>query len=201
MPPVLAISGKRLFGKDTLARLLCDQAAAAGRPLVRRAFADESKEAFVARLAEAGHSVDLERLSTDRAYKEEWRPRLTEFTEAELARDPQVFCKRVFEAPLPEGVWGFLISDLRLEVEVDCLRERGAFLARLHCSDEVRAELGWSHVPGVDDHRTETELDDRRDWDAELENPGDLAAFGARAEALLEQFFETIDSQGGGSAS
>ena len=186
---VLAISGKRFYGKDTLAELLCDLAQQAGKPLLRHALADQSKEGFADSHTAAGAPVDARRLKTDRLYKERWRPELTAYTEAELARDPLVFCKRLLAAARGQAAPAILISDLRLLCELEWLRERGAFLARLHVEGSVRAGFGWSFQEGVDDHRTETELDGRSDWDAVVVNPGTRAGLEEEAVALLAAFW------------
>ena len=47
--PVLALSGKRFSGKDTLAAFLVESAAKRGHALITHAFAAESKRLFVAR--------------------------------------------------------------------------------------------------------------------------------------------------------
>ena len=95
--PLLAISGKRFSGKDTLAALLVESAARHGVTVQTYAFAAECKRLFVAREAARGVEVELERLQNDRAYKEHWRPLLTAFTVESLARDPLVFCRSVAE--------------------------------------------------------------------------------------------------------
>lgn len=180
---VLALSGKRFAGKDTLAAIVGELARARGRTLATFAFADESKRAFAAELA---GEVELERLLRDRAYKEAWRPRLTAFTVAALGRDPLAFCRAVAErvAATPEPV---MITDLRLRGEHESLRARFALrVIRVSRPDALRAASGWRRVPEVDDHPTETELDDPALWDEELVNDGDLAGLRARALARAD---------------
>jgi len=92
---LLAVSGKRFSGKDTFAAALVEHARRRGVTLATYAFADQSKRLFVAEEAQRGVTVDLARLLGDRAYKEQWRPRLTAFTVAAIAADPLVFCREV----------------------------------------------------------------------------------------------------------
>jgi phosphomevalonate kinase len=168
---LLALSGKRFSGKDTLA----------ARRLASHAFAGESKRMFAARNAE----VDLERLTTDRAYKERWRPSLTAFTVEALAADPLVFARAVAARIDATGAPA-LISDLRLRRELDFLRPRYALhVARLHRGDEQRAASGWRFTPEVDGHHTETELDDPALWDSVVPNDGELDALRAQAASLV----------------
>lgn len=170
---LLALSGKRFAGKDTVAGLVCALAAERGLEVACFAFADESKRAFAASL---GGAVSAERLRSERAYKEAWRPRLTEFTSAALARDPLVFCRAVAERaagrPGPS-----IVSDLRLPAELEHLRGRfDVWLVRVSRSPSERARSGWVYSPAADEHATETALDDPSYWDEELDNSGDLAA-------------------------
>src|SRR3954468_4532514 len=95
MKKLLAISGKRFSGKDTFAALLVAAARARGATLETYAFAGESKRLFAAQQAARGVIVDASRLTSDRAYKEEWRPQLTKFTVESIAADPLVFCRAV----------------------------------------------------------------------------------------------------------
>lgn len=182
---LLALSGKRFTGKDTLAALLVQRAAARGEPLGVFAFAAESKRLFVDQEAARGVVVDLERLQHDRAYKEARRPQLTAFTMESLARDPLVFCRSVADR-IEASSAPSLITDVRLRLEVEHLRSRFELhLVRIARSDASRAASGWSYVPAVDDHETETQLDDATLWDEAIDNDGTLAELGAKADALI----------------
>lgn len=170
---LLALSGKRFAGKDTVAGVVCALAAERGLAVACFAFADESKRAFAASL---GGAVSVERLRSDRAYKEAWRPRLTEFTTAALARDPLVFCRAVAERAAGRS-GPSIVSDLRLPAELAYLRGRfDVWLVRVSRSSSERARSGWVRSPAVDEHYTETALDDPSYWDEELDNSGELGA-------------------------
>jgi phosphomevalonate kinase len=183
MRRLLAISGKRFSGKDTLAALLAAAASRRGVELVPYAFAAESKRMFAARDA----SIDLSRLTSDRDYKETLRPQLTRFTEESLAADPLVFvrevARRIEADPRPA-----LITDLRLRLELDWLRPRfDLTVARIQRADVEREKSGWRFDPRKDAHRTETELDEPSLWDVIVENQGSQAELAEKAETLLSR--------------
>jgi len=185
MRRVVAISGKRFAGKDTLAGEVVSQARARGVLVGVHAFAAESKRMFAAWQAERGVTVELARLLGERAYKEAWRPQLTEFTVAALRGDPLVFCRAVADR-IAAAEEVAVISDLRLRLEVAHLRSRFAVhVVRVTRSDGWREASGWRWTQGVDDHATETELDDRGLWDEEFLNDGTLAELGGRVAERL----------------
>lgn len=180
---LLAISGKRFAGKDTFAAHLVRAASARGTELATYAFAAESKRLFAARA-----HLDLPRLLSDRDYKEAHRPALTEFTVAALAADPQVFVRAVSDRiaidPRPA-----LITDLRLQLEIEFLRPRFALtIVRLVRSDAARAQSGWRFEAARDEHHTETELDDPALWNVVVDNNGPEIGLAARASAILDTF-------------
>lgn len=182
---VLAITGKRFAGKDTLALEIVEQARLRGVELAVHAFAAESKRMFTAWQQARGVAVDLQRLQGDRAYKEAWRPQLTDFTVLRLSDDPQVFCRAVADR-IASAARTALISDLRLRSEVVLLRARfDLHVVRVTRPDALRATSGWQYTPAVDEHTTETELDDPALWDEELHNDGTLAQLGDRVAARL----------------
>ncbi len=180
MRTLLCISGKRFSGKDTFAALLKKHAPR----LELHAFAGESKRLFVEQQRALGVTVDLERLVSDRAYKEEWRPKLTAFTVDSIARDPQVFVRavaaRVEASPEPA-----LITDMRLRLEIDYLRPRFALhVVRLKRPDQQRMLSGWKPA-AVDEHHTETELDDPSLWNGIVLNDGSEADLETKAIEII----------------
>lgn len=182
---LLAISGKRFSGKDTLASMLVERAALRNQTLDTYAFAAESKRMFVEEQAASGTSVDLERLQRDRDYKEVWRPQLTAFTMQQLARDPLVFCRRVADR-IELSHSAPLVTDVRLRLEVDHLRPRfDLHLVRISRSDDARAASGWSYTAAVDGHETETQLDDVSLWDEVVDNDGSLEELAVHAEDII----------------
>lgn len=185
MRPLLAISGKRFSGKDTFAALLVERARARGAELACHAFAAESKRMFVEDRRRAGVEVDLDRLTTDRAYKERWRPELTRFTVDAIARDPLVFCREVADR-IERYPARALVTDLRLDLELRELRSRFALcVIRMERPDALRAASGWRHDPAVDGHHTETELDDPSLWDVVVRNDVDERGLRARADEII----------------
>ena len=188
MKALLAISGKRFSGKDTFAALLVQKAQAKGVELGTYAFAGESKRLFADAQKAKGVDVDLERLTSDREYKERWRPQLTEFTVASIQADPLVFCRavadRIAQSPRPS-----LITDLRLKLELDHLRGRFDLrVLRLVRSDEKRSASGWAFDAAKDSHHTETELDDPALWTERIENEGSTDALAKKAGSVIERY-------------
>lgn len=184
-PWVMAVSGKRFSGKDTLADAIEARALSLGVPLVRAGFATECKRAFVEAEAAAGRALELDRLLGDRAYKEAHRAALTAFTERALAADPLVFVHRVLARI---GAGPGLVTDLRLRAELDALRARSELLAvRVERPRAHREASGFVYAPATDEHFTETQLDDERGWSARLVNDGSLDAWRAQGGALAER--------------
>ena len=180
MRPLLCISGKRFSGKDTFAALMKKHEPR----LALHAFAGESKRLFVEEQRALGVSVDLERLVSDRAYKEEWRPKLTAFTVDSIARDPLVFVRAV-AGRVEASAAPALVTDMRLRLEIDYLRPRFALhVVRLKRSDEQRMLSGWRPA-AVDGHHTETELDDPSLWNEIVVNDGTEAELEKKAIEII----------------
>ena len=194
MRTVVALCGKRCVGKDTLAAALEVVTREADRPLVRLAFADEAKRAFarhhnatVVSASDPDSLVDGERLITDRAYKERWRAHLSAYVTHAIKEDPGVFCRQLIaslDRAAPAAV--LLVTDLRLLSDLAQLRQRfRVHVVRVERSDQLRQQSGWRYTHGVDDHPTETELDEVSLWSEVVRNEGTVAALNAQARALL----------------
>jgi phosphomevalonate kinase len=185
---VLAISGKRFSGKDTLAEMIGELARSRGAELQTYAFANESKRMFADAQHELGVSIDVDRLSSDRGYKEGWRPHLTQFTVDAIAADHLVFVRRVAERiaadPRPA-----LISDMRLRVEVEWLQSEFDLVSiRIVRANDKRAACGWTFDAAKDDHHTETELDDFDGWTETVVNQGSFEELNRRADDIVTAF-------------
>ena len=187
MRRLLCLSGKRGSGKDTFAALLVEQARQHGVTLELFAFAGESKRLFAQQQQARGVDVELHRLLHDRAYKEALRPQLTQFTVDAIDDDPLVFCRavadRIEASPHPA-----LVTDLRLRLEVEHLRERfDVHVVRIRRSDDARAASGWRFDPAKDEHHTETELDDEALWNEVVDNDGTLAELEDKANDVVNR--------------
>lgn len=188
MKRVLCISGKRFSGKDSFADLLCEHARSRGHALALFAFADVSKRMLVEAQRAKGIEVEFARLLNDRAYKELWRPALTQLTTESLAAEPFVFCREVADR-IEACASPALITDLRLRVEVVHLRSRfDVHVVRLARSDARWAASGWVYDPDTDGNFTETELDDPSLWDEVVTNDGTADELRAKAAAVIDAY-------------
>lgn len=191
-PLIVALSGKRCTGKDTLADAIEALAGERGVPLRRCAFASECKRAFADEQAARGASVDLEKMARDRGYKEEIRPALTAFTERALAADPLVFFHRVM---VGVGPGPGLLTDLRLRLELDALRPRARLLSvRVERPLQLREASGFRPDPAADGHFTETDLDEEKGWDLRLINDGSIEAWRGQAAAVVDRLQRELGS-------
>jgi phosphomevalonate kinase len=185
---VLALSGKRFAGKDTVAAMLVELARERGVAVSTYAFAGESKRLFVQQQRASGVEVELAALLADRSYKEAWRPKLTEFTVESLRADPLIFCRAVADR-IETSEGRAVVTDLRLRLEIEHLRARfELYVVRITRPDSLRASSGWQYSPEADGHPTETELDDPGLWDEELINDGTMAQLRERVASRFSRW-------------
>jgi hypothetical protein len=95
MRRVVALSGKRFAGKDTLAGEVVARARARGVTVGVHAFAAESKRMFVGVAGGARGDGGAGAAARRAGVQGAWRPQLTAFTVAALREDPLVFCRAV----------------------------------------------------------------------------------------------------------
>lgn len=187
MKRVLALSGKRFAGKDTVAAMIVELARERGVAIAAHAFADECKQRFVARMQL--RLIPIKRADlNDRASKERWRPQLTKFTMESLRADPLIFCRAVADR-IERAEERAVITDLRLRLEIEDLRSRfELYIVRITRPDSSRASSGWTYSEG-DEHPTETELDEPSLWDEELVNDGTLEELRERVAQRFSRWF------------
>jgi len=171
---VVMVSGKRCSGKDTISEHIRKQLIASDYNCEVTHFADAFKKLFC---EQAG--LDLNKMLTDRVYKEQHREKMTEFYNASkhISWSNVVADKIVEECKVGFSTKKvFIISDLRHQNEITTLRSvRRKFphlnlvLVRIKISDEARGQRGWVRGP-VDSDESETNLDEFDDWDYAFDN-------------------------------
>lgn len=156
MPPtIILVSGHRYSGKDTVSDFLTEILRTRGLHIRRTAFAAELKREY----ARQHPGVDVHRLFTDSAYKEQHRRGLIEFGAVERAKNVHVWVDKVLDSiTLADDV--VIISDCRFTDEVARVKFRYSnnVLLRVWANDEARMQRGWQFDPTIDNDRSETDL-------------------------------------------
>ena len=165
-PPLwILFSGRRCSGKDTAADEL--QRMIGG---VRASFAGLLKED-----AARKHHLDLDRLFTDRKYKEEHRETLIEHGRVEREADPDCWVRRTFEKYAQCKL--VLVSDYRFPNEAEWLKKQGARVVSIYmtATEHVRVARGWKYCPEIDDDASECSLESQLDrFTYLMPNNGDM---------------------------
>lgn len=188
---VLVIGGRRASGKDFFAETVIIPLLAKFCPSVHvvvRRISDATKREYASRVApgDAGSTSipDWRLLVTDRALRDQHRPALTAFYQAEKQRVPD-YDRRCFE----EACFGPVIHDHSGSsgvsgeiVLVTGVREgwgyartshpNGVVLVKLSASDATKTARGWKYDPKLDEDALESCCDRFFEWDAEIENNG-----------------------------
>lgn len=180
MIDLIAISGKQLAGKDSLADLMLSCLGEQG--FHKMPIARGIKEEFANIYGLTPQGIDEN--------KALYRPGLIALGQRRRLNDANYWLSRVFEIPGPK-----IVSDLRLLHEYKFFKDKGAFLIRVNCNDSLRATRGT--IIAANDP-TECELDEISDWDAVLENDGSLESLKTKVEDLCQSILAangpTIDT-------
>jgi phosphomevalonate kinase len=151
---VVLISGRRGSGKDYFAEHL-QKLLAPG--CERRAFADAVKVKAAEQLR-----LDYKRLMEDRDYKEAHRAQLIEFAESKkmwLGND--YWAQQLLVAPIAADY--LVVSDWRFEAEYEAIKNTAGVrvvTVRIEVPLKTWMARGFHYNAAVDEHPSETELDD-----------------------------------------
>lgn len=163
---VIIISGKQYSGKDTIAKMIQDELPNFQiSPLARGI-----KEEFAEIKNITPHEVEMN--------KPIYRAELIVLGNKHRDEDPDYWIKRVINK---EG--DIIVSDLRLKHEYDVFKKHGAVSIRVNADRDERTKRG---TLVKEDDKTETDLDDIKDWDFVVENSGDLEKLKAKASEIIK---------------
>ncbi|XP_046645152.1 phosphomevalonate kinase-like [Daphnia pulicaria] len=164
---ILCLSGKRKSGKDYIAELL--HAGIPNSIIIRisapiKKYWSESK------------GLDMDKLMSDGAYKEEYRTEMIVWGEEKRAQDSGFFCRTAIEMLKGSDFPVWIVSDLRRETDLKFFRDtypNRVTCVRISASSEARVKRGFVFAAGVDDTESENGLDHIQDWDVCFQNDGD----------------------------
>jgi len=172
MKTVILLSGKRLSGKDTVAKLLKSE------KIVCVAFADELKREY-ARLSGASY----ERIMMDGKYKEEHRRALIELATSTRFIEPTRWARLVYEKHVNDEI--IVVSDWRFPDEAEYFEKKCRVIrVRINASESIRKARGWVYNFSVDEDQSERVLDTAT-FDITVNNDGDLDALRAQLVVVV----------------
>jgi len=196
MVPGLAISGKKLSGKDTVHAYI---AARLVRPVVRHKWADALKEDYIKMLAAVGVKVTREQLDDNHNPDKALHVKGMQWYGTDFWRrqDPDYWVRRglaeieaILEMGKREQERPFIVNtDSRFPNEIGALKQRGFITVRLTVSPERQSEraktLGLEITRGELFHESETALDDYPAFDYIIDADKPLAEMLADIEGVL----------------
>ena len=166
-PKVLVlISGKRGVGKDYISDLLRSiMVEDEGLRVHRTALGNMNK-----RLYAESAGIDLDRLMSDRAFKESHRIAMVAHHTEMNKRDPEWCVKAVLKSAQGHDI--MILSDLRTYEDLKWFKSQKIpiVVLRISASDAVRSKRGWDPCPIKDTLNTEVSLDEYVGWTACWDN-------------------------------
>ena len=119
--------------------------------------------------------LDLDKMLTDRKYKEENRAKMTAYFNNVMCKISDDYCNvKLIEDMLLVKEPTYFIFDIRYEFEIDCyVRHKltpNILKIRINVDDDIKRRRGWSYNPKVDDDLSETCLDKYQHWNHVFEN-------------------------------
>lgn len=156
---IIIFSGKQFSGKDTVAKILLERF----RSFKRLGIADAIKMLYSKRTG-----LSLEEIEKN---KSAYRQDLIDLGDWGRAQSPDYWLNSIIAY---EG--DTIVTDIRVEHELNLFRSRGAFAVRVEATEEARSKRG---VLTSENDLTETALDGIKNWDFIIYN-------NATYEELLE---------------
>ena len=169
MITVFGISGKKTVGKDTLAKLMIDNADVVG---CRVGFADALKEEVAKAVGKTPQFIEANKTQF-RGILQWWGTDFRRHYEGGRYWVDKVIVK--IDEKIRQGYKLIIIPDVRFLSEADSLRELGAHLVRVA-----------RPIVSSDSHSSETELDNYEQWNHIVLNSGSLMHLEEEARKILK---------------
>ncbi|XP_066910277.1 uncharacterized protein [Clytia hemisphaerica] len=162
---LVLISGKRASGKDYIANKINVALQQANLNVHRAALGNINKELYAESVG-----IDVNRLLTDRAFKERHRIAMIQHHANKNEEDPEWCVKEVMSKAETSDI--LLLSDLRTLENLAWFQKQGipTALIRINASDEARRKRGWEACDVKDNLKTEVDLDEFTGWTAFWDN-------------------------------
>ncbi|XP_037532592.1 phosphomevalonate kinase [Nematolebias whitei] len=176
---VLVFSGKRKSGKDYVTDVIQNRLGLETCCVVR--LSAPLKQQYAQE-----HGLDLDQLLGPGPYKEQYRANMIQWGESCRNKDPGFFC-RLATRRAQQPVW--VVSDARRLSDLQWFQSkfpRQTRSVRVQCSEETRAQRGWSFTPGVDDAESECGLDSGVAFDWIITNEADAPLLDEQLQPILK---------------
>ena len=169
---IIVFSGKQFSGKDTVAKILLDRF-----PSFKRiGIADAIKMQYG---KEKG--LTIEEIEKNKPI---YRQDLIDLGDWGRAQNPDYWLNSIIAY---DG--NTIVTDLRVEHELNLFRSHGAFAIRVEASEEARSKRG---VLAAKNDATETGLDNITDWDYVIQNEGSYEDLLENTEKLIKIIEERV---------
>ena len=169
---IIVFSGKQFSGKDTVAKILLERF-----PSFKRiGIADAIKMQYG---KEKG--LTLEEIEKNKSI---YRQDLINLGDWGRAQSPDYWLNSIIAY---EG--NTIVTDLRVEHELNLFRSHGAFAIRVEASEEARSKRG---ILASKNDATETGLDKVTDWDYIIQNEGSYEELLENTEKLIKVIEERV---------
>ncbi len=169
---IIVFSGKQFSGKDTVAKILLERF-----PSFKRiGIADAIKMKYG---KEKG--LTLEEIEKNKPI---YRQDLIDLGDWGRAQSPDYWLNSIVAY---EG--NTIVTDIRVEHELNLFRSHGAFAIRVEASEEVRSKRG---VLASKNDATETGLDNVKNWDYVIYNEGGYEDLLENTEKLIKELVEKL---------
>lgn len=162
---IIIFSGKQFSGKDTVAKILLERF----RSFKRLGIADAIKMLYSKKTG-----LSLEEIEKNKSV---YRQDLIDLGDWGRAQSPDYWLNSIIAY---EG--DTIVTDIRVEHELNLFRSRGAFAVRVEATQEARSKRG---VLTSENDLTETALDGIKNWDFVIHNNGTYEELLENTEKLV----------------
>lgn len=174
---VLLLSGKRKSGKDFVSQKLLDHFKSHDRVfLLPVTISAPLKQAYAEE-----NDLNYEKLLDSSEYKEIYRQKMIEWSDTKRDTDPGYFCRLALNDSMSkiDHLVSFnkflvlLVTDIRRKTDVQFFNQTFPRLVRtirVEADELTRRQRNWVYTKGVDDVRSECDLDDYENFDFKINN-------------------------------
>lgn len=167
---IIVFSGKQFSGKDTVAKILLERF----KTFKRIGIADAIKMQYSNKTG-----LSIEEIEKNKSI---YRQDLIDLGDWGRAQSPDYWLNSIIAY---EG--NTIVTDIRMQHELNKFRLNGAFAVRVEASEESRSKRG---VLASKNDATETGLDNINDWDYVIHNDGTYEELVENTEKLIDKLNE-----------